>query len=110
MACYCFGLAKPNARFQARQKAGARNERRLEGVACKPLLGKALAPQTRKTGTVSLRGPGLQALRLENGNGGRRREELDQLLGGTGIFDGGADARGEHDIVLHLCWERTDEF
>ena len=29
----------PNARFQARLKAGARNERTLEAVACKPLLG-----------------------------------------------------------------------
>ena len=30
---------QPNARFQARPIAAARNERRLSGVACKPLLG-----------------------------------------------------------------------
>jgi len=35
-------LLKPNARFQARPEAAARHERRLEGVACKPLLNEAL--------------------------------------------------------------------
>src|SRR5712691_3139845 len=30
----------PNARFQALPEAGARHERRLEAVACKPLLGR----------------------------------------------------------------------
>ena len=31
--------ARPNARFQARRRAGARHERTLFAVACKPLLG-----------------------------------------------------------------------
>jgi hypothetical protein len=38
-----FSLWKPNARFQALPKAGATQERTLEAVACKPLLGNALA-------------------------------------------------------------------
>jgi hypothetical protein len=33
-----------NARFQALPEAGARHERRLEAVACKPLFGLLLAP------------------------------------------------------------------
>ena len=32
----------PNARFQALPEAGARYERRLEAVACKPLFGNGL--------------------------------------------------------------------
>jgi hypothetical protein len=34
-----FFLWKPNARFQARRAAGARYERTLFAVACKPWLG-----------------------------------------------------------------------
>jgi len=34
-------IAEPNARFQARPEAAARDERRLLGVACKPLFGNA---------------------------------------------------------------------
>ena len=36
MACCCVGLGLPNARFQARRRAGARDERTLFAVACNP--------------------------------------------------------------------------
>ena len=39
---FSFAPLAPNARFQARPKAEARHERRLAGVACKPLFGKRL--------------------------------------------------------------------
>ena len=35
---------KPNAGAQARLEAGARHERTLEGVACKPWFGFAVCP------------------------------------------------------------------
>ena len=44
-SCLPLALAlclEPNARFQARSIAGARYERRLLSVACKPLFGKRL--------------------------------------------------------------------
>jgi len=37
-----------NARFQPLPEAGARNERRLEAVGCKPLLGKGHPIRPRK--------------------------------------------------------------
>ena len=47
-----------NARFQARRIAGARHERTLFAVACKPLLGKGLASQDRQDGAFAS-APGL---------------------------------------------------
>jgi hypothetical protein len=44
----CSALLAPNARFQPLPKAGARNERTLEAVGCKPLLGPAPAPRPRE--------------------------------------------------------------
>jgi hypothetical protein len=38
----------PNARDQARQTTGARDERTLSAVACMPLFGLVLADETRK--------------------------------------------------------------
>jgi hypothetical protein len=43
-----FASAAPNARYQARQTAGARDERTLFAVACMPLFGLVLADETRK--------------------------------------------------------------
>src|SRR5262249_43595364 len=42
-----FCAAPPNARFQARRTAGARDERTLFAVACKPLFGQALRTARR---------------------------------------------------------------
>jgi len=42
-------LKQPNATRQARLKAGARDERALEAVACTRLFGTAPAPGDRET-------------------------------------------------------------
>src|SRR5438552_10075343 len=41
---FCLSPRRPNATLQARPIAGARDERRLLGVACKRLFGPAPAP------------------------------------------------------------------
>ena len=40
-------MQEPNARFQARERAGARHERRLFPVACMPLFGSGSGMDSR---------------------------------------------------------------
>ena len=52
--CY---IMQPNARLQALGIAGAKNERRLLPVACKPLFGPAAPPTLGLPGPLALRRP-----------------------------------------------------